>query len=234
MPSGTAQSENVSARVSDARQPSLWSGSEISYPGVPFSTTRFEISSSPVRAVIVTPQVSSVPAFVMNIFEPFTTQLPSRSSAVVRVEPASEPASGSVSPNAASRLPDARSGSQRSLCSSEPNRKIGMVPSDVWAATVIATDESIRVSSSIASAYDTVSPPAPPCSSGIGIPIRPSSAISRTSSTGNRASRSSSLATGATRSRANARTVSRISSCSGVRSRSMTGRDRRRRLAPPG
>ena len=54
----------------------------------------FEISSSPVRAVIVTPQVMSVPAFVMKIFEPFTTQEPSRSSAVVRVAPASEPASG--------------------------------------------------------------------------------------------------------------------------------------------
>ena len=44
------------------------------------------------------------------------------------------------------------------------------------AATVIATDESIRVSSSIASAYETVSPPAPPYSSGIGRPINPSSA----------------------------------------------------------
>ena len=102
------------------------------------------------RAVIVTPQVSSVPAFVMNIFEPLTIHEPSRSSAVVRVAPASEPASGSVSPNAASRRPEARSGSQRSFCSSEPNRKIGIVPSDVCAATVIATDESIRVSSSIA------------------------------------------------------------------------------------
>ena len=36
------------------------------------------------------------------------------------------------------------------------------------AATVIATDESMRVSSSIAIAYETVSPPAPPYSSGIG------------------------------------------------------------------
>jgi hypothetical protein len=89
---------------------------------VPFSTTRFEISSSPVRAVIVTPQVSSVPAFVMNILEPFTTQASSRSSAVVRAAPASEPASGSVSPKAASRRPDARSGSQRAFCSSEPKR----------------------------------------------------------------------------------------------------------------
>ena len=112
----------------------------------------FEISSSPVRAVIVTNAEISVPAFVMKIFEPLTTQLPSRSSAVVRVAPASEPASGSVRPNAASRRPEARSGSQRSFCSSEPKRRIGMVPSDVCAATVIATDESMRVSSSTAMA----------------------------------------------------------------------------------
>src|SRR6187551_2141798 len=55
------------------------------------------------------------------------------------------------------------------------------------------------------------------------MPIRPSPAISRTSSTGKRASRSSSSATGATRSRANERTVSRISSCSEVRSKSTPG-----------
>ena len=36
----------------------------------------------------------------------------------------------------------------------------------------------MRVSSSIAIAYDTVSAPAPPYSSAIGIPISPSSAIS--------------------------------------------------------
>ena len=54
----------------------------------------FEISSSPVRAVIVTPQVMSVPAFVMKSFEPEMTQDPSRSAAVVRVLPASEPAPG--------------------------------------------------------------------------------------------------------------------------------------------
>ena len=142
----------------------------------------FEISSSPVRAVIVTQAEMSVPAFVMNIFEPFTTHSPSRSSAVVRVAPASEPAPGSVSPNAASFRPEARSGSHSRRCSSVPKRKIGIVPSEVCAATVIATDESTRVSSSIASAYETVSPPAPPYSSGIGRPISPSSPSSATSS----------------------------------------------------
>ena len=43
---------------------------------------------------------------------------------------------------------------------------------------MIATDESIRVSSSIAIAYETVSLPPPPYSSGIGMPISPSSASS--------------------------------------------------------
>ena len=120
----------------------------------------FETSFSPVRAVIVTQAVMSVPALVMNIFAPSITHSPSRSSAVVRVAPASDPAPGSVNPNAASFLPDARSGSHSCFCSSVPNRKIGIVPSEVCAATVIATDESIRVSSSTAIAYESVSPPA--------------------------------------------------------------------------
>jgi len=52
----------------------------------------------------------------------------------------------------------------------------------VCAATVIATDESMRVSSSIAIAYESVSVPPPSYASGIVIPISPSSASSATSS----------------------------------------------------
>jgi hypothetical protein len=110
----------------------------------------FEISPSPVWAVMVTQAVMSVPAFVMKIFEPSITHWPSRSSARVRLAPASEPASGSVKPKAASRLPEARSGSHCRFCSSFPKSRIGIVPSEVCAATVIATDESTRASSSIA------------------------------------------------------------------------------------
>jgi hypothetical protein len=124
----------------------------------------------------------SVPAFVMKIFEPFTTHCPSCNSAVVRAAAASEPAPGSVSPKAASLRPAARSGSHCRFCSSLPKSRIGIVPSDVWAAIVIATDESTRVSSSTAIAYESVSVPAPPYSSGTGIPISPSSASSATSS----------------------------------------------------
>ena len=70
----------------------------------------------------------------------------------MRVAPASEPASGSVSPKAASRSPAHSSGSHSAFCSSVPQRWIGIVPSEVWAASVIATEESTRASSSTASA----------------------------------------------------------------------------------
>ena len=117
---------------------------------MPFSTTMFEISSSPVRAVIVTMPEISVPAFVMNIFEPSITQSPPSSRAVVRVAPASDPAPGSVRPNAASRSPEASAGSHPAAARRVPKSAIGIVPSDVWAATVMANDWSTRASSSIA------------------------------------------------------------------------------------
>jgi hypothetical protein len=141
---------NESSRVSDARQPSFRICGEISYPGVPFGTMMFETSPSPVSAVIVTSPLMSVPALVMKTFEPLITHCPSRRSARVRVAPASEPAPGSVRPKAPSCRPEASGGSHSRFCSSLPNMKIGIVPRDVCAATVIATDESTRVSSSIA------------------------------------------------------------------------------------
>ena len=112
-------------------------------------------SLAPVRlsvtAVIVTQPVISVPAFVMNCLHPFTTHSPSSRRAVVRVLPASGPASGSVRPNAASRFPAHSCGSHSyALLGASHQRWIGMVPSEVCAATVIPTDESTRASSSIA------------------------------------------------------------------------------------
>ena len=68
----------------------------------------------------------------------------------MRTLPASEPASGSVSPNAPSSSPEQSRGIHSAFCSSDPNAYIGQVPSEVCAATVIATLESTRASSSIA------------------------------------------------------------------------------------
>ena len=94
----------------------------------------------------------SVPALVMNCFAPSITHSPSSRRARVFVAPASEPASGSVSPNAPRRRPAVSSGIHSRFCSSDPNRYTGWVPSEVCAHIVIATEESTRVSSSTASA----------------------------------------------------------------------------------
>ena len=51
----------------------------------------------------VTTEVIAVPELVMNAFAPLITHSPPSSTARVRVAPASEPASGSVSPNAGQR-----------------------------------------------------------------------------------------------------------------------------------
>ena len=64
----------------------------------------------------------SVPALVMNCLAPSITHSPSSRRARVRTLPASEPASGSVSPNAPSLRPDVSSGIHSRFCSSEPNR----------------------------------------------------------------------------------------------------------------
>jgi len=63
----------------------------------------------------------SVPQLVMNCLAPLITHLPSRCSARVFVAPASDPASGSVSPNAHSLCPARSSGSHRSFCAAVPN-----------------------------------------------------------------------------------------------------------------
>ena len=122
--------------------------------------SRFEISSSPVRAVIVTQAVMSVPALVMKIFEPLTTHSPSRSSAR-RARRARVGAGARLGQPERRELASRRRGRAATPASAPrvPKRKIGIVPSEVCAATVIATDESIRVSSSIAIAYESVSPP---------------------------------------------------------------------------
>jgi hypothetical protein len=89
---------------------------------VPAGTTMALISPCPVRAVIVMMLVMSVPELVMKALAPSMTHSPAdpSSSALVRVAPASLPASGSVRPKAPSLRPAQRSGSQVWRCSSVP------------------------------------------------------------------------------------------------------------------
>ena len=62
-----------------------------------------------------------MPLLVMNCLAPLITHSSPSSSARVRVLPASEPASGSVRPNAPSRSPEQSRGIHSAFCSSEPN-----------------------------------------------------------------------------------------------------------------
>ena len=109
----------VSGWVSDACQPTLSYPGWTVKPGVPFGTMIVEISLAPsfcpVTAVRVTKRVMSVPELVMNCLDPLITHSSPSRRAVVRVAPASDPASGSVKPNPASDVPASRSGSSSCL-----------------------------------------------------------------------------------------------------------------------
>ena len=171
-------------------------------PGVSFSTTRLanpgsRPSTGSVRASSVTPKDMSVPALEMNVLRPLMSQPPSRRSARVRMPRASEPASGSVSPNAPSARPSASGRSQRSRCWSFPKRYSGSEPMVAWACQAAATDWSAWPISSMAATKPTVDMPIPPHSSGTRMPRSPSAPISRRRSVGHRASSQASGARGA-------------------------------------
>ena len=81
---------------------------------------------------------------------PVTDQPPTTFVARVRVPAASEPASGSVSPNAPSTSPFAIGVRNLSFCSSVPFAATGPQPSDTWAASVMPVDPHTRDTSSTA------------------------------------------------------------------------------------
>ena len=126
--SGTRTSWSTSSDVTDARSESfLWiSGAE--KPGMSFSTMNPWIASSSVRAHTIA--MSAIVPFVIHIFAPFRIQSEPSRRACVRIEPGSEPASGSVSPKHPITSPVCIGGSQRSFCSSEPNFQIGNIASE--------------------------------------------------------------------------------------------------------
>ena len=116
----------------------------------------------PVTAVRVTPAEMSVPQLVMNCLAPLMIQLPFRSSALVLVAPASEPASGSVRPKDHSLCPESRSGSHCCFWSSVPKSWMGAAPRHTAASSVMPTPASAREISSIARHKERKSAPAPP------------------------------------------------------------------------
>ena len=110
----------------------------------------------------------------MNAFEPLTTQSPFSNRPVVWTSAASEPAPGSVKANPPSASPRASGASQRSFCSSVPNRFSRLPASPIAADSVIAIDWSTRPSSSSARHTVMASASDPPYASGNGRPNNPS------------------------------------------------------------
>src|SRR5690606_7870859 len=91
-----------------------------------------------------------------------------------------------------------------------------------------------RLISSMARAYETLSAPAPPHSSGTATPISPSSPSLRTASTGKWCSSSQRRALGTSSRSANSRQVSRSIRWVSVSSKSITSSSERRSSSPAG
>ena len=99
-----------------------------SNPGMSFSTRKPLMSPPSVRAQTIA--TSAIEPFVIHIFAPLRIQSEPSRFAVVRIEPGSEPASGSVSPKQPIFSPACIGGSQRCFCSSEPHFQIAYIESD--------------------------------------------------------------------------------------------------------
>ena len=100
--------------------------------------------------------------FVIHIFAPFWTQSEPSRRACVRIEPGSEPASGSVRPKQPIASPVCMGGSHRSFCSSEPQRQIGNIASEPCTETALRTPASPASSSRQVSPYATALAPGRP------------------------------------------------------------------------
>ena len=146
--------------MTEARSESfLWISGAVK-PGVPFSTRKPRIAPSSVRAQTVA--TSAIVPFVIHILAPFRIQSDPSRRACVRIEPGSEPASGSVSPKQPIASPLCIAGSHRCFCSSEPQRQIEYIASEPWTETALRTPESPASSSRHVSPYATALAPGRP------------------------------------------------------------------------
>jgi hypothetical protein len=102
-----------------------------------------------------------MPEFVIQFLEPLMTHSSPSRTAVVRMDAASEPASGSLSAKAGDHSPVAHLGSSRSLSSSEPKSATGRVPSS-WTMRMSALDAHALAISSTAIWSMSVPVPVPP------------------------------------------------------------------------
>lgn len=126
--------------------------------------------------------------FVIHTLPPSMTQPPPALSRVARVfsAKASEPLPGSESANDATSLV-ARRGSAQSWSAGDPHFLKTLFTSVFCTSTMTAVDASRLANSSIARHAATKDAPAPPCRSGISMPMKPDVCSARTSAGSSRA-----------------------------------------------
>ena len=137
------------------------------------------------------------PAPVIQCFTPLMNQLSPRRSARVRIEVASEPASGSVM-QMAGLSPARTSCAAQRFCASLPKAMTVEMAPILPSTTIRAVTVQARAISSTTTATSRKSRPWPPHSTGTDIPMKPCSASRRTMSQGYSRSRSMAAARGAT------------------------------------
>ena len=135
-----------------------------------------------------TTKTSPTEPWVMNVFEPLSTQRSPFRTAVVFMPAASEPLPGSVSAQAPKASPVASRGRYFRFWASEPKSLRCEVPRPLCEAMVRASEPSYRAISSTTTATARLPSPEPPRSSLMRMPKNPSCPSSRTTSVGKRSS----------------------------------------------
>ena len=125
------------------------------------------------------------PFEIQNLLPLSTQSSPSR-CAVSSIAAGSDPTFGSVSAKAPTFFAEKRSGNHRWRCSSLPKLQTAVPTSEsCTVSAAVNTDGLAPPIASHSSTYETLSMPAPPCSSGKGPARRPFSASLRMISSGN-------------------------------------------------
>ena len=157
---GTRTFSSWIGTVDDPFRPSFFSSGPGTTPPRSFVTAKAVMPRCASAAPSATSRAKTVkkpanPPLEIQCFVPFRTKTPAASSstAVVRIDAASEPASGSVSANAAIISPDASAGSHRFFCSSLPWRSSAFMPIDWWPPIRMPSEASIVPISSVIRQY---------------------------------------------------------------------------------